>query len=130
MKIMKTDGAEKVIARIDTPEFKKHPLISISVGGDGKWFGYTRGENYGILGMLGIYISFRLPYQLNKVYGDGVQAGFDAATKTVAYLITKINHQAATIDQLRAMIEEIEKELEEMDDEDDDDNNGFKPNWN
>ena len=127
---MKTDGTEKVIARIDTPEFKKHPLISISVGGDGKWFGYTRGENYGILGMLGIYLSFRLPYQLNKVYGDGVQAGFDAATKTVAYLINKINTQSVMIEQLKIMVEEFQKELEEIDDEDDDDNEGYKPNWN
>lgn len=128
---MKLDGTEKVIARIDTPEFKNHPLISISVGGDGKWFGYTRGENYGILGVFGIYISFRLPYQLNKVYGDGVQAGFDAATKTVAYLITKINTQAVMIEQLKIMIEEFQKELEEINEEDDDDDNeGFKPNWN
>lgn len=128
---MNLDGTEKVIAKIDTPEFKKHPLISISVGGDGKWFGYTRGDNYGIIGILGIYLSFRLPYKVNKIFGDGVQAGFDAATKTITYLINRINTQTVMIEQLKVMIEEFQKELEEINDEDDDDDNeGFKPNWN
>ena len=35
------------------------------------------------------------------------------------------------IEQLKVMIEEFQKELEEINDEDDDDDNeGFKPNWN
>lgn len=124
---MITEASEKIIARIDTPEFKKHPLIGISVGGDGKWFGYTRGENYGVFGILGIYISFRLSYQPKKVYGDGVQAGFDAASKTVAYLIKKVNEQAIMINNLKGLIETIG---DEMEDDEDDDNNEFKPNWN
>jgi hypothetical protein len=127
MKKMITEESEKIIARVDTPDFKKYPLISLSVGGGDKWFGYTRGENYGVFGILGIYISFRLPYQSKKVYGDGVQAGFDAAAKTVAYLIKKVNEQAIMINSLKELIETIGDEIEDEDDEDD---NGFKPNWN
>ena len=123
---MKLDGSEKIIARIDTPKFEKHPLFSVSIGGDGnKWFGFTRGDNFGNLGICGVYLSFRLPYQPSIVFGQGVDAGFNASAKTVAYLISKINHQSVTIKNLIETLEEIQNQLDEEEDED-----GFKPNWN
>jgi hypothetical protein len=126
---MKLEGTEKVIAKIDTPEFKKHPLLGVSIGGHyNKWFGYVRGDNFGVIGIFGIYISFRLPYQPSIVYGQGVDAGFNAAAKTVGYLLNKVNQQAAIIKQLTTMLEEVQEHLDEEDDEDED--GGFKPNWN
>lgn len=128
---MKLNGTEKVIARIDTPVFKKHPLISVSVGGDGnKWFGFTRGDNFGTLGICGIYFSFRLPYQPSIVFGQGVDAGFNAASKTVSYLLNKINQQAVIIKELSHMLNEAHKEIEVEDNDDDDDDIGFNPQWN
>lgn len=133
---MKLDGNEQVLARIDTPKFEKYPLFSISIGGEGnKWFGFTRGDNFGVIGICGIYFSFRLPYQPNIVFGQGVDAGFNASSKTISYLVSKINQQAAVTKQLLVMLNEAHEEIENNtnaseEEEDEDDNNGFNPNWN
>jgi hypothetical protein len=126
---MKLDGSEKIIARVDTPQFEKYPLFSISIGGSGKWFGYNRGDNYGTISICGVYFSFRLPYQPNIVFGQGVDAGFNAATKTISYLISKVNTQSVMIAQLTELLQEAANE-EEDDEEDDEDDNGFNPQWN
>jgi hypothetical protein len=116
--------ATKVLARIDIPKFKKHPLISISIGGDGnKLFGYTRGENFGVLCLLGIYISIRRPYDPSVAFGMGVEEGFKASEKLVSYLVAKVNNQAIMINKMASMMEDTEDEEEE-------DDNGFNPQWN
>lgn len=124
---MKLNQTTKVLARIDTPKFQKHPLVGISIGGDGnKFFGYTRGDNFGVIGFFGIYISFRLSYKPEIIFGQGVEAGFKASTTTISYLISKINHQTEVINELAKMLEAAQDD----NDEEEEDDNGFDPQWN
>lgn len=116
----------KVLARIETPDFKKHPLIGIAIGGDGnKWLGFTRGDNFGVIEFFGIYISFRLAYKPATIFGQGVEAGFKASSQTISYLISKINHQSDVINELAKMVNQ-----EQEDEEEEEDDNGFNPQWN
>ena len=129
--MMKINETEKVVARIDTPKFPSHPLVGVSIGGDGnKWLGYVRGDNFGVLGFFGIYISFRLPYKKNVIFGQGVEEGFKAASKTVAYLVAKINKQSFIITDLLERLEEMESKLNQENEDEDDDDTGFNPQWN
>jgi hypothetical protein len=121
IKINDEDVLSKIVATIKMPKFEKFPWLAISIGGDGfKKFGWTRGKNYGIISLFGLYITFRMPYNKVELWSKGVEDGFDGARKTISYLINHINKQNVIIGKL----------IEEREEDEEDDEDGFNPLWN